>query len=107
MAAQTAMGSNDILYVLNFRYLGGHNSSKLEKALNERGWQKIADIQTCYVLKKKLSEDIQLKRIEDVLKDHINTARPGSEVRYGISTYIPPNQRPSDYDGIDTLFDEQ
>ena len=108
MAAQRAMvqkDPKDILYVLNYRYRGGHDSAKLKKKLKAIGWNKVTDMTACYVTKKKPDEDEDIQReVTRVLQEEVDTSL-GSEVRFGISEYIPPNQRPSNYDGIDTLFD--
>ena len=100
-------GPDYILYVLNFRYKGGaYQQPRLEAKLNSLGWRKISDLTACYVLKQKEDENIQHDAITRVLQEHVNTDKAENEVRFGISKYIPPNQRPDNYEGIDTLFDE-
>ena len=71
------------------------------------GWQKIANMTCCYVMRSRKGADIRQNDISRVLSENVNRGRPGSNVSYGISEYIPPNQRPDGYEGIDTLFDEQ
>lgn len=107
MDAQTSVQQrDDILYVLNFRYQGGKvRTSTLDRELNALGWTKVVDITSCYVMRKKHDDDIHQNDLAKVLKDHVDKSKHGSEVRFGISKYIPPNQRPDHYEGIDTLFD--
>ena len=97
---------HDILYVLNFRYKGGKlRGPALDKELESLGWNKIADMTSCYVMRKKHDDDICQNDLTKVLKAHVDGTKFGSEVSFGISKYIPPNQRPDHYEGIDTLFD--
>ena len=98
------------VYVLNFRYIGGHdNTQGLEKKLSRLGWIKVAQLTTCYAKTVASDEDSNLYQsdIEKSLKEHVSTDKAGAKVSYGISKYIPPNQCPDNYEGIDTLFDEQ
>ena len=100
------------VYVLNFRYKGGcSDTNKLEKKLNGLGWYKTADLTSCYTknVTDKTDEDSSLHHddVERHLREHVPSNKSGAEVRYGISKYIPPNQRPDNYEGIDTLFDEK
>ena len=96
------------LYVLNYRYKGGCNKPiVLERELNLLGWNKIADLTSCY--SKKVTDkdsDLHHNDVERHLREHVSP-NEGAEVRYGICKYIPRNQRPDNYEGIDTLFDEQ
>ena len=62
---------------------------------------------SCYVMKKKKGEDIRQNNLSRVLSEHVDHGKHGANVSYGISEYIPPNQRPDGYEGIDTLFDGQ
>lgn len=107
MDAQKDMNQkHDILYVLNFRYSGGQvKGPALERGLKSLGWRKVADMTSCYVMKKKSNEDINQTGLTQVLKAHVDRSKLGSEVSFGISKYIPPNERPDIYEGIDTLFD--
>ncbi len=98
------------IYVLNYRYRGGggcKSQKGLEKNLNGLGWKKVADLTTCYAksVTNDGDSDLHQNDIEKFLKEHTPTD-PGAEVSYGISKYIPPNQRPDNYEGIYTLFDE-
>lgn len=100
------------VYVLNFRYVGGHKDPQLlERQLNSLGWKKVADLTTCYT--KSIASDhdndtdLHQSNVEKFLKEHVSTNKAGAKVSFGISKYIPPNQRPDDYEGIDTLFNEQ
>ena len=70
----------------------------------------MAELTTCYAKTVASDEDSNLYQsdIEKSLKEHVSTNKAGGKVSYGISKYIciPPNQRPDNYEGIDTLFDE-
>ena len=102
------MEGDEILYVLNFRYGGGQsNPGTLERELKELGWKKIANMTSCYVMRRRKGEDIRQNDLSRVLIKHVDRGRPGANVSYGISEYIPPNQRPDGYEGMDTLFDGQ
>ena len=95
------------VYVLNFRYIGGcKDPPRLERKLNRIGWQKVADLTSVYATKAD-DNDLHQGDVERFLREHVAPNKPGASVRYGISKYIPPNQRPDNYEGIDTLFDEQ
>ena len=69
---------------------------------------KVADLTTCYAKSIASDKDSNLYQsdIEKFLKEHV-TNKAGARVSYGISKYIPPNQCPDNYEGIDTLFNEQ
>ena len=103
------MEDDEKLYILNFRYVGGHDSDSLQRELKKLGWKKIANMTTCYVIKKKERADFQLTELSRVLSKHVNSDKPGSNVSYGISEYIPPNQRPDEQEGMGlyTLFEGQ
>ena len=100
------------VYVLNFRYTGTcRDTQGLEKKLNGLGWKKVADLTSCYAKSVANDEESDLHQIdvEKFLRQHVASNKAGAKVSYGISKYIPPNQRPDNYnyEGIDTLFDEQ
>ena len=69
----------------------------------------MAELTTCYAKTVASDADSNLYQsdIEKFLKEHVSTKKAGGKVSYGISRYIPPNQRPDNYEGIDTLFNEQ
>lgn len=81
----------------------------MEKQPNDLEWKKVADLTSCYAKKVIDTEDgdVYQNDVEKFLKQHVSSNKPGASVRYGISKYIPPNQRPDNYEGIDTLFDGQ
>jgi predicted aconitase len=95
------------VYVLNFRYVGGcRDSQGLERQLNKLGWTKVADLTSCYAKSTTDGDsDLYQNDVEIFLRRYISR-KAGARVSYGISKYIPPNQRPDNYEGIDTLFDE-
>ena len=104
-----AKNPGNAVYVLNFRYIGGcRDTQGLEKKLKNVGWIKVADLTACYALKVTNADDINLHqtKVEEYLRDYVSLDKRGAGVHYGISRYIPPNQRPDNYEGIDTLFDE-
>ena len=78
----------------------------LERKFNTIGWQKVPDLTSCYVLNVTNAGDNDVHQ-SDVEKFLTQYAVAGANVRYGISKYIPPNQRPDNYTGIDTLLVQQ
>ena len=107
---ETKRKPENAVYVLNFRYTGGcRDSQGLEKKLNNLGWKKVADLTSCYAKNVIDTEDSDLHQndVEKFLRQHVSSNKSGASVHYGISKYIPPNQRPDNYEGIDTLFDGQ
>ena len=71
--------------------------------------EKVADLTSCYAKSVASDEDNDLHQndVENFLRQHVTSNKAGAKVSYGISKYIPPNQQPDNYEGIDTLFDEQ
>ena len=70
------------VYVLNFKYVGGHNNPQgLEKKLNRLGWMKVADLTTCYAKSIASDKDSNLYQsdIEKFLKEHV-TNKAGARV---------------------------
>ena len=50
--------------------------------------------------------DLHQNDVEKFLRKYISN-KAGARVIYGISKYIPSNQYPDNYEGINTLFYEQ
>ena len=104
--AQKATGRRTPLYILQFRYKGSATDyNSLKRELNKIGWAKINDLIGCYAKRIREDEDIDQEDVIKVLRQHMQP-RHGADVSFGISKYIPPNERDK-LVGISNLFVEE